>query len=63
MYHSKVKLILKHKGKRPKAIVSPISGTTRDIIESALNIDGFPVVLSDTAFVIKRIFRLIFNNI
>jgi len=31
------------------AIVSDIEGTTRDIIESHLNIGGFPVVLSDTA--------------
>jgi len=29
--------------------VSPIPGTTRDIIESALNISGYPVLLSDTA--------------
>jgi len=31
------------------AIVSDIEGTTRDIIESHLNIGGFPVILSDTA--------------
>ena len=37
------------KGRRPAAIVSPIPGTTRDVIESALNISGYPVVLSDTA--------------
>ena len=42
----------------PKAIVSEIPGTTRDIIESFLNIDGFPVVLSDTAFV----FYINFNS-
>ncbi|CAF0713501.1 unnamed protein product [Brachionus calyciflorus] len=35
--------------KRPTAIVSPIPGTTRDIIESALNIGGYPIVLVDTA--------------
>lgn len=34
---------------RPAAIVSPIPGTTRDVIESAVNIDGYPIVISDTA--------------
>ena len=29
--------------------VSPIPGTTRDVVESAINIDGYPIVLSDTA--------------
>ncbi|KAF3690713.1 tRNA modification GTPase GTPBP3, mitochondrial GTP-binding protein 3 Precursor [Channa argus] len=36
-------------GQRPAAIVSPIAGTTRDIVEMALDIGGFPVLLSDTA--------------
>ena len=35
--------------KREVAIVSEEEGTTRDIIEVFLNIDGFPVILADTA--------------
>ncbi|CAH1796464.1 unnamed protein product [Owenia fusiformis] len=35
--------------RRPAAIVSSIEGTTRDIIETHLNIGGYPVLLSDTA--------------
>ena len=35
--------------KREAAIVSEIAGTTRDIVEVHLNIDGYPVVMSDTA--------------
>jgi tRNA modification GTPase len=35
--------------KRNVAIVSEEEGTTRDIIEVYLNIDGYPVILADTA--------------
>ncbi|RMB89757.1 hypothetical protein DUI87_33772 [Hirundo rustica rustica] len=35
--------------RRPAAIVSPQAGTTRDVLEVALDIGGFPLVLSDTA--------------
>ena len=31
------------------AIVSEEEGTTRDVIETYLNIDGYPVILADTA--------------
>ena len=35
--------------KREVAIVSEEKGTTRDVIEIYLNIDGYPVILADTA--------------
>lgn len=36
-------------GQRPAAIVSPVAGTTRDVVEVALDVGGYPLVLSDTA--------------
>ena len=41
--------LLNYLSKRDVAIVSEIAGTTRDIIETHLNLDGYPVVISDTA--------------
>ena len=40
---------MNHLSNRDVAIVSEIAGTTRDVIETHLNIDGFPVIISDTA--------------
>jgi len=34
---------------KDRAIVTPVPGTTRDIIEETLNIRGIPVILTDTA--------------
>ena len=39
--------------KRDAAIVSEEEGTTRDIVETYLNIDGYPVILADTAGIRK----------
>ena len=41
--------LINYLSRRDVAIVSEIAGTTRDVIETHLNIDGFPVVVSDTA--------------
>ena len=34
---------------RPASIVTPIPGTTRDVLELTLDIGGLPVVVADTA--------------
>ncbi len=41
--------LLNYLSKREVAIVSEIAGTTRDVIETHLNLDGYPVIVSDTA--------------
>ena len=41
--------LLNYLSRRKVAIVSEIAGTTRDVIETHLNIDGYPVIISDTA--------------
>ena len=41
--------LLNNLSKREVSIVSEIAGTTRDVIEAHLNLDGYPVIMSDTA--------------
>ena len=41
--------LLNHLSNRDVAIVSEVAGTTRDVIETHLSIDGYPVIVSDTA--------------
>ncbi len=41
--------LLNHLSNRDVAIVSEFAGTTRDVIETHLSIDGYPVIISDTA--------------
>ncbi len=41
--------LLNNLSNREVAIVSEIAGTTRDVVETHLNIDGYPIIISDTA--------------
>ena len=41
--------LLNYLAKREVSIVSKIAGTTRDVIEVHLNLNGYPVIMSDTA--------------
>ena len=41
--------LLNNLSNREVAIVSETAGTTRDVIEVHLNLDGYPVIISDTA--------------
>jgi tRNA modification GTPase len=41
--------LMNHLARREVAIVSPHAGTTRDVIEVQLDLDGYPVSLIDTA--------------
>ncbi|KAJ1664143.1 mitochondrial splicing system protein [Coemansia sp. RSA 1813] len=41
--------LLNKLAQRQVAIVSPIAGTTRDIVETTLDVGGYPIVVRDTA--------------
>jgi tRNA modification GTPase len=41
--------LLNRIARREAAITSPVAGTTRDIVEVAIDLQGYPVILADTA--------------
>jgi tRNA modification GTPase len=41
--------LLNRIARRDAAITSPLPGTTRDIVEVAIDLEGYPVILADTA--------------
>eukprot|EP00744_Colponema_vietnamica_P030908 GILI01048689.1.p1 GENE.GILI01048689.1~~GILI01048689.1.p1 ORF type:complete len:293 (+),score=75.42 GILI01048689.1:110-880(+) len=41
--------LLNHLARRDVAIVSPVPGTTRDVLEVSLDLGGYPVIVGDTA--------------
>jgi tRNA modification GTPase len=41
--------LLNRIARRDAVITSPVAGTTRDVIEVAIDLEGYPVVLADTA--------------
>ena len=45
--------LMNNLSRREVAIVSEFAGTTRDVIETHLNIDGYPIIISDTAGIRK----------
>jgi len=50
MHHLMYRLINKDTtARREAAIVTPVPGTTRDILELSLDIGGLPIIVADTA--------------
>ena len=53
IYHITISLFNRHHSlciaNRPASIVTPIPGTTRDVLELTLDIGGLPVIVADTA--------------
>ena len=45
--------LINYLSRKDLAIVSETAGTTRDVIETHLNLDGYPVIVSDTAGIRK----------